>query len=729
MRTRALRNQAAGVIATVLFLFPVLAAGQIIVNSTTDSSPPAVGELRWAVQVAETDGTPSVITFSGLTFPATINLTQGPLLLVNEAQTWVQGPGANQLEINAAGAPQAFIVATSGNAISDLSIYGASSEQILLDGISPSAAQTNWIYGCHLGLDLNGVPTLGNQTGVHIDGAQALYNLVGTDGVPASPGPGGTPGFNGEPAPAVQNIATGATNDVLERNYISANATSNGGNPAGVLIEDGAAGNRVAGNFIGTDLSGASSFPNWNGVFIHNGSFNNCVGISDDSSPLNFLGGGEADEWNLISGNEQNGVFIDFASENWISGNLIGTDVNGTTLLTGTNASNLWHGVWMTASSGMNIVGTDGDGSADTIAGAPTGGERNVISGNEMNGVLIDGLSTMNKVAGNYIGVDITGLAALANILTGVEIADASQNLVGTDVDGVSDSVEVNVISGNGQDGIYLATDQALIWGNIIGLDATESPLPGGNTSEGVVLSAATSCSIGYDALGIGAWLAPPPPALAIQGNVIADNGSHGIVLSGSPCSGNAIFGNFIGTDSAQTLGAGNQGHGISMISGANNNSVGGYSLMQTIPPNVIWNNQNDGINIDDTGGSGTVQNPIRANSISSNTNQGIENVNNGNTEETPPVITGVNYSAGTMSGTTAAEDSSVVDVFADSADEGAVFLGETTVSSGAWTVSSITWPTPPFNVTATVTDTSGNTSEFSAPQTVTRVQDWMLMH
>lgn len=714
------------VCAAVALMLASTAFGQYVVTSNLDSVPTVAGELRFAIGLAESDAGPSTISFA-LPPSSTITLSpvNGPLTLASEDQTWIQGPGASQLEINAASLPQAFIIQRSGCTISDLSIFNASSQNIAIDGIA-GGGLSNWIYGCQIGLDLTGAALGSNETGVLIT-AGAAYNVIGTDGVPAGPAAGGTPGWNGEPG-AVQNLATGAVTDALERNVISNNNTNNGGRPGGVVINSGSFANRVAGNFIGTDLLGTTSIPNTDGVVLDVAD-ENIIGISGPVAPINLLGGGEADEWNLISGNDQDGVFLDASDLNWISGNLIGTDVTGTTTLLGTNPSNMWHGVQISIGSSDNIVGIVDDGSADTVLGAPMVGEGNLLSGNNANGLMMDSGATMNMAKGNFIGVDITGAAPLGNGTNGVELDTAPMNLIGTDADTLSDSLERNVISCNANRGIFIAADMNLVWGNIIGLDVNENGITPGNVQSGISLSGTTACGIGFDQLNLGSWLVPPVLPSNIQRNVISNNGLQGILLSGTTCAGNAIIGNWIGTDSSETANVPNVQSGIRLQNGANNNTIGWVSTMLSVPPNVITNNGADGITIDDSSTLGTVSNVISGNSITANTLLGIENVNNGNTEEPPPVITTIDYVLGTVSGTSAAEDSSVVEVFVDANDEGQIYVGNATVTSNAWSATSIVWPlAPPFNTTATVRDTTGNTSEFSTPQTVTRVGDWLLL-
>jgi hypothetical protein len=85
-------------------------------------------------------------------------------------------------------------------------------------------------------------------------------------------------------------------------------------------------------------------------------------------------------------------------------------------------------------------------------------------------------------------------------------------------------------------------------------------------------------------------------------------------------------------------------------------------------------------------------------------------------------MTTGVDIVAGTVNGTTTVLGSRF-EVFADPEDEGEIFLGGVEHPFLApWSVTGIDFPsTPIFNVTATVTDASGNTSEFSTPFAVSQ--------
>jgi hypothetical protein len=169
---------------------------------------------------------------------------------------------------------------------------------------------------------------------------------------------------------------------------------------SGIVIRgSGATGNRVVGNYIGTDASGTQKLGNGDS------------GVRIANAPNNTVGDATAAERNVISGNGSNGVIISDdnggnATDNKVTGNYIGTDKNGATLL-----GNTAYGVRI-ANASKNTIG-------GTIEAS-----RNVISGNA-NGVVIDtglgGSATGNRVLRNIVsrndgdGVKITSDVATGN--------------------------------------------------------------------------------------------------------------------------------------------------------------------------------------------------------------------------------------------------------------------------------------------------------------------------
>jgi hypothetical protein len=138
----------------------------------------------------------------------------------------------------------------------------------------------------------------------------------------------------------------------------------------------------------------------------------------------NHIGGAGRGEGNVISGNVV-GIQMD-GHANFVQGNYIGVDRLGKEAL-----GNEFEGIWVSPAARGNTIG----------GAAP--GEGNVISGNPLFGISIDG-SPDNVVQGNLIGLDSGGAAAIANQY-GINIqAGATGNVIGGSREG-----ERNVISGN----------------------------------------------------------------------------------------------------------------------------------------------------------------------------------------------------------------------------------------------------------------------------------------
>jgi len=368
----------------------------------------------------------------------------------------------------------------------------------------------NLIQANYIGTDPTGTQAVPNGTGINISNA-STGNLVGTDG-------------NG-------------LNDATEGNVISGN------NGRGVfLLHNGTAQNTVAGNFIGVDATGQAALGNDTGV----------VGVPQ-YSVIGTNGDGVSDELerNVISGNRGHGIFFDGSTiGNIIAGNYIGTDVTGTVAI----GNGPIHAGILLRGSGHR-VGTDGDGVSDEL-------ERNVVAGNAGGISLQAGNCT---VAGNYVGVDATGLAAMGNGGRGISV-DGDDNIIGSNSDGSGDAYEGNVIAASIHDaGVWVGGDNNVLHGNLIGTDATGTTALG-NARWGVWLAGHANRVGG---------------TLPTQANVIADN-SPGVLLS---TSSNFVQGNFIGTDRTATLDLGNRSHGV--VVSSQNNTIGGAGAAGASRPEV----------------------------------------------------------------------------------------------------------------------------------------------
>jgi hypothetical protein len=188
----------------------------------------------------------------------------------------------------------------------------------------------------------------------------------------------------------------------------------------------------IAGNYIGTDVTGT--------VALGNGGYGVNLFYTLKSAAANVIGGTTAADRNLISGNGGQwgnaGVVVNRPGS-IVEGNYIGTDVTGTRAL-----GNHGYGVTLWASSVTTLGGT-------------TAAARNLISGNDSAGVYLY-QTHGNVVEGNYIGTDVTGTSALGNG-EGVAVLTGTSNVIGGTADGAAnliaynrgDGVRVNAGTGN----------------------------------------------------------------------------------------------------------------------------------------------------------------------------------------------------------------------------------------------------------------------------------------
>ena len=290
--------------------------------------------------------------------------------------------------------------------------------------------------------------------------------------------------------------------------------------------------------------------------------------------------------------------------------------------------------------------------------------------------VWVDGLDAV--IADNYIGTDATGLAGLSNGLDGVlVIHGASGNII-----------EDNLIAGNRGDGIRISgdsTDGNTVRNNRIGVNSTgTAALPNGYA--GVVIEQGAHDNIVAD-------------------NLISGNTQMGVHLTDAGTTGNAVRRNRIGISGASNTALPNGSFGLAIFNGPSDNLIG--------PDNLIAYNTNDGILVDGSDSfTSTIGNTITANRITQNGGQGIRTFRGGNTELRPPIITGA--SATQVRGT--ACPGCLIEVFSDTGDEGAVYEGSAGADdSGQWLLAKAGGLAGPF-VTATATDSAGNTSAFAAP-------------
>lgn len=435
--------------------------------------------------------------------------------------------------------------------------------------------------------------------------------------------------------------------------------------------------NRISGNYLGTNHNASDSLGNYIGIEIIGG------------AKKNIVGGTTVADRNIASGNEHIGIRVVDADSNYIWGNYVGTDREG----------NYRIGNY----DGISVEGT----AKNNVIGGNTPAHRNVVSGNYAYGIPFIGNAVFyNEVYGNYIGTNAAGTAAIPNTY-GVLFDDGSSyNIVGSNNVG-----ERNIISGNSGYGVFIynyGTHDNIVEGNYIGTDVTGTmAVPNAN---GIVVDGA-------------------PYRHYIRNNVISGNDQEGIVIHITGSDGHIVTANKIGTDASGMQALGNGTDGIRIGEGPINNIIGGSPA----EGNIIAFNLGCGVNIltDDIR-----KNTVSCNTIYGNGGLGIDlfpagpNLNDGgdidagaNDGMNYPVIDSVIFITpqaiiyGTLDAL--APEHCRVELFRANPDitgygEGEVYLGYCIPDAmGNWRDTTVN-VFPGNFVTATATDSAGNTSEFS---------------
>ncbi|MCA0352712.1 MAG: CSLREA domain-containing protein [Chloroflexi bacterium] len=595
--------------------------------------------------------------------------------------------------------------------ISPTAALPAISAPVILDGLSQAGAACNAplieLNGSLAGASVNGLDVTGGSSlirglvinrfagnGVRLatlGGNTIECNFIGSDASGTVDAGNSLSGVRVESA----NNLIGGSGGSNVRNLISGNDGD------GITLVVGANANTIQNNYIGTMLSSNAAL----------GNSKSGVRIASDN---NQIGGTFGTLGNVISGNVEHGVLVNVTAAplgNRIQGNFIGTNI-GATL----DVGNTQRGVFI-------------DRTANTLVGGTTA-ERNVISGNNSDGVaIIEAGATNNKISGNYIGTNNGGGSALGNSSAGVYIFNVGGNTIGG-----TTTAERNLISAN-SNGIVIGGGSAI--GNIIKGNYIGTTLNGngalGNVSDGIKLDGARNTQIGGTTIG--------------ERNVISGNGNNGINIFTSSSSGNVIQGNYIGTNAfippASPTGVANQFNGVRVAAGTTT-TIGGSAQGAG---NVIAFNAKNGVLITQGAAVATTQR-IQRNSIFSNNRLGIDlgpdnnangdgvTANDANDSDTGPNNL-LNYpiveSTSSGGGLTqiigsyigASNTALTLDFYSQGAcdpsnfGEGQSYIGSFAINTGptgaiSYTANLTTTVALGQRVTATAVDGSGNTSEFS---------------
>jgi uncharacterized repeat protein (TIGR01451 family) len=295
----------------------------------------------------------------------------------------------------------------------------------------------NRIEGNFIGTDVAGAAALANESvGISVlSGARnhVVRNVIsGNRGYGLATFSGENDGENDIQANHFGTNATGTAalpNGGLDLSIDSDNDTIGGTVAAArnviagnVLIGQPSTGAVVQGNYFGTDETGGSALVPRGSVSIQGTHVR--IGGSEGVTP----GGPCTGACNVFA----NGLILSApngeAGNHVVQGNFLGTDVSGSVAL-GT-------------SDGIEIAD-----SSDNLIGGTEPAERNLISGNALDGVLIANTSFRNRIVGNLIGTDASGTGPLPN---GEGILCCGSGF------GDDNTIERNVIAFNRGEGVVI---------------------------------------------------------------------------------------------------------------------------------------------------------------------------------------------------------------------------------------------------------------------------------
>ena len=479
-------------------------------------------------------------------------------------------------------------------------------------------------------------------------------------------------------------IRVTAGDNVISGNTISSNTLS------GLSIATvTASNNQVVNNFVGTNPVGDAVMPN--------GSFGVVL-----RSPDNVVDG------NVISGNGRSGLVISggSATGNQVVGNFVGTSANGNSGL---------------GNSSFGILIVDAD---DNIIGGPLMHDRNVISDNGSSGLVLSIGSTDNTIENNLIGITLAG-TDLGNGGNGVNLRSGASN----------NSIRNNSVAGNTASQIVLSsatTTNNSFTGNLVGF------------APGFVLVPGSANGFSISAPGNTVGGTQPSDRNYIAGT------TNGLTLSGTNAQGNVVQGNTIGTDNANS----NYGvtAGVQFTSGAANNVVG--------PGNVIAFSTSDAVRNSSGGEGNTItQNTMFGNVFGIDLGSNLTTPNDGNPaaqDATDDADLGPNKLQNTaesisvdLAVTSQADWTFTYTVDTNPANANypltvEFFVSDPVVAQSVHPIVTTTFSEADYNtglpivfghttslsehfsipvlvqsITASVTDADGNTSEFSAPETI----------
>jgi CSLREA domain-containing protein len=528
------------------------------------------------------------------------------------------------------------------------------------------------------------------------------------------------------PCAGVEGPSGGAALTVEDANGVVIEGLSVTGAQFGIDVVGGSEGFVAKNDWIGLDLLGEEA-GNGTGIFLDPG--------SDGAT----IGGPEAAERNVISGNEFDGLDLQGASDAVIRGNYLGVNPPAPLGLPGgeqaiANAKDI-EITDSTASGGIkaenNEIGETTEGAAATSA--PCDGGCNVISGAsrgiDLNGDITQPIeapaSGPTLIHGNFIGLDAAGTGTLANTGWGILAGGADEVTVGGYPLG-----DANYLAGGSEGIVSEEGESFIVRGNRLGVapDGAELTRPGKgilaldqsvSSAANIEQNVIRANGVGIEQIGalghttgneisggtLGIWVRNEPGGGLIASNRIEETSEYGVLVEGPL---NEVRDNTIVGTGAAGIRVKPPTGGIPM----NGVTVGGSTAEKE---NVIEGSAGAAIEIFEAAGEPGSTTEITRNHGSGNGGLFIDLVAGANEGIPPPAVSAALQSSAT--GT--ALPGAVVRVFTKaSAEAGELqgFLAETEAdSSGNWKA---TFPTVPAGtlVTATQTNENSATSELATP-------------
>jgi hypothetical protein len=391
--------------ARTVLLFALLAlaaaVGAADTYTVTSNGDTGAGTLRQAIMDANGHPGADTIAFSitgagvhtiapasalpAITGPGTIDGYTQPGSFVNTNPT---GQGLNtvlQIEIDCTGVGQASCLVVKADDVTIRGLIMNRSARYDIDANDLGTTHQNFVVeGCFLGTTVDGTQPNQNPT-------------LGTINLQSQ-----------------QNARIGGTTPA-DRNLLSAHQ------PGDQIVLSDATGAVVAGNLVGTDVTGRFNLALTGGaVWIAQGTGNVIGGTS--AAARNVLAG------QMIIG----GTGFNSATGNFVQGNFIGTDVTGTVAI---HCS----GPCVRIQDSNNTIGGSAAGAGNRIGGATS-----------VAGIQTQGSGTV--IQGNFIGTDETGTVRIPNNEWGIRVVYSGGTVQGIQIGGTQPG-EGNTIAYNGGSG------------------------------------------------------------------------------------------------------------------------------------------------------------------------------------------------------------------------------------------------------------------------------------